>query len=134
MTGGTRKIVFGIIIAAGLVGAIVFARNLGLFRRRGPGPRVDSTGVRSMTYRCGRCKHQFVGYEVERVPGSDPKAGQFRYRRAPDKPWVLGTDKRAAAIKAPKCPKCGADLRHLLLLDADALPTGNMPAATSAAE
>ena len=115
-----QKVVYGVILAAGVVSAVIFARNTGLFRSRAPRRQGPPPGPRAMSFQCGRCKHEFVGYEVERVPGTDPRVRQFRYRRPGDKDWVPGTDKaKVTRIRSVVCPKCKADMRSLIFTGDD---------------
>ena len=119
MSGVRRKVIFGAIVAAGVVSAAVLVRNLGCGCRRAP--RVVEPRGRewSLPFRCKKCGHEFVGYEVGLVPGTKARDRELRYRRPADEHWVPGTDKPGVAkIKSVVCPKCGADMRNLTLLDA----------------
>ena len=121
---GARKVVVGVILAAGIVSTVIVVRNFTGGRRRTPQALDSGEGVRAVSFRCGGCGTTFVGYEVERIPGTKPEECLFRYRRSSDKPWVPGTDKaKAAAIKVVTCPKCRADMRSLTFLGAAKVTT-----------
>ena len=125
---GARKVVVGVILAAGIVSTVIVVRNFTGGRRRTPQALDSGEGVRAVSFRCGGCGTTFVAYEVERVPGTKPEDCLFRYRRASDKPWVPGTDTaKAAAIKVVTCPKCRADMRGLTFLGAGKVTTAESP-------
>ena len=112
-----RKVTLGAILAAGLVSTVIVGRNLGCGRRSGPPVREARGAVRPVPFRCNLCKHDFVGYEVEWVPGTGSAVGLHRYRRPSDSQWVPGTNKeKVAELKAVVCPKCGAHMGDLTML------------------
>ena len=83
----------------------------------------------AVRFRCMKCKNEFVGYLAGPMPGTenakpDPmRAPPMRFKRPGDTEWVPGTDtERAKEIKAVTCPKCGADMRDLMLADAPPPP------------
>ena len=117
---GSRKLVCGALIAAGIVSAGIFLRNIGCFRRR---TRQPEGAVRQLAFRCQRCGHEFAGYEVAPVPGAKQGVREFRCRRPGARQWVHSSDNEGVAeVKAVVCPKCGADMRGLLFLGVDVPP------------
>ena len=107
---GTRKVIFGIIIALGAVAAVVFVRNVAGSRNSAP-PLREATGTEwRVKCKCSECGHDFVGYVVGLQPGTKPRDGKRRYKKPGDSKWVPDSDQSGVdAVKALTCPKCGAE-------------------------
>ena len=114
--GGKQKAVIAALAAICLLAGAVVVRKLACGPPRGPRLRPATETAWSLPFKCGRCGHEFVGYEVSLVPGTTPRDGKLRYRRSGDGEWVPAAEAAAVArIKRVVCPKCGADMRSLTL-------------------
>jgi hypothetical protein len=112
-----RKLVFGVVLLAGLVATVMVVRTIGC---RGPTGRLkDPEGdAWTLSFKCRKCGTEFAGYEISIEPGTKGPAQKRRYRRPGDAEWVPETDGAAVArIKTVSCPKCKAGMRDLTLVE-----------------
>ena len=116
--GAKQQALVAGLAAAGVILAAIVLRNLACRTSQGPPLEAAKETQWAMPFRCRRCGHEFIGYEVSLAPATTPRDGKLRYRRPGQSEWVPASDAAAVArIKQVVCPKCGADMRRLAIQD-----------------